>query len=161
MSDVEEKLRVMRREAEERETEQNAKKHGLPYLNLATAPTAIDALRIISEEEARSLNVAIFTVKNKKAGLAVFDPTTSGVKALMERLSKEGYTFKVFVVSFTGLKHAWEYYKFIHPDAPEVTAGLQIDKKEFEELFKKLVDLKTVSDAIDSFDFKKNFYGDM
>lgn len=152
---LEEQLLKIRREAEEKETQQKAAKLGLPYLNLAAAPVQVDALKLVKEEEARRLLVAPFQFKQKDAALAVWDPAARGVKTLVKKMTDEGLVVKLFIVSPASLNHIWSFYKFIPPPAEEITGKVTIAEKRLEELFEKLTTLEKIKKEILGFDFKK------
>ncbi len=145
----------IRREAEEKDAQRRAEKAGLNYLNLTTAPVQVDALKLVNEEEARRLKVAPFQFKEKTLALAAAEPDAAGIQKLVKKLSGEGITAKLFVVSTGSLLHVWTFYKFLPPPTEEITGKVSIEEKRMDELFKKLTDLGKIKQEILNFDFKK------
>ncbi|MEK7496076.1 MAG: hypothetical protein AAB616_01250, partial [Patescibacteria group bacterium] len=96
---IKEKLEQLRAEAEERDAQRRADKTGHPYADLITSPINVEALALIPEEAARKAKLAAFEIKEKKAALAVFDPTETGAKKAIEELKQKGYEPSLFIVS--------------------------------------------------------------
>ena len=151
---LEEQLLKIRREAEEKETQQRALRAGTGYLNLTATPIQIEALKLVNEEEARRLMVAPFQFKQKEIALAVLDLQEKGVSELIKKLESQGYQVKLFLVSSASLLHIWSFYKFLPPPAEEITGKVSIDPNRLAELFKKLTDLEKIKKEILGFDFK-------
>ncbi len=144
----------IRREAEERDAQTKAQKAGLNYLNLATAPIQVEALKLVAEERARRLRVAPFQLKGKELALAVLDPGAAGVKELVQELASKSLAAKIFIVSASSLTYAWTYYKYVVAVAEEITGKVNIEEQRFQSLYKSLVDLEKVKKEIENFDLK-------
>ena len=144
----------IRREAEERDAQTKAQKAGLNYLNLATAPIQVEALKLVAEERARRLRVAPFQLKGKELALAVLDPGATGVKELVQELASKSLAAKIFTVSASSLAYAWTYYKYVVAVAEEITGKVNIEEQRFQSLYKSLVDLEKVKKEIENFDLK-------
>ncbi len=147
-------LAKIRRGAEEKAAEKTAQQTKLSYLNLSTSPVQVDALKIVSEKEARRLQVAPFQLKAKELALAVTDPTSSAVSDLVKKLQADTYQVKLFVVSASSLAYAWSYYKYVGEAAESITGKINIEEKRFNELTAELTDLQKVKKTITDFDFK-------
>ncbi|MEK7506133.1 MAG: hypothetical protein AAB572_00830, partial [Patescibacteria group bacterium] len=111
---LDDQLQKQRREAEEKDAQRRAQKHGLDYLDLisATVPTEIKAMELIPEEEAKAARLAPLQIIKKKLIMAVFDPENAKAKKIIEDLKKTREV-KVVVSSLTGLKHAWDHYQYV------------------------------------------------
>src|SRR3989344_816767 len=131
-------LSKVRRQSEERDAQRRAAKAGLPYLNLAASPVETDALGLIPEEKAKTSKMAVVEYKSNKAALAVFDPEDKDVKAIIKELEAKGITLKVFVVSLSGLKYAWDFYKYVIAKTVAITGRMEIDKERIDDLKKRL-----------------------
>jgi len=102
------------RESEEEELIQFlANKHGLPYINLIPLSIENDALRLVSEADARAAKLAPFTVNGKKVGVAVFTPNTPAVQAAIQKLMAVGYSVELYLASTKSLNKAWRHYQEI------------------------------------------------
>ena len=133
---IDEKLEKIKQEAEERDAKRRAQKNNLPYLNLIAAPINIEAIGLISENEAKSFKTAAIEVRNKEIGVAVYDPNIPEFKKLIKSLIEKSYKIKIFVVSLSSLKHAYGFYKFISLEKDKITGSVGIsgeaDKKTAE-----------------------------
>ncbi|MDO8623948.1 MAG: GspE/PulE family protein [bacterium] len=87
-----------------------AEKHGLPYIDLIPIPLENDALRLVSEEEARAAKLAPFAINNKKVGVAIFTPNTPEVQAALQKLEDAGYQIELHLASTRSLEKAWGHY---------------------------------------------------
>src|SRR3989344_2340739 len=133
---IDEKLEKIKQEAEERDAKRRAQKNNLPYLNLIAAPINIEAIGLISENEAKSFKTAAIEVRNKEIGVAVYDPNIPEFKKLIKSLIEKSYKIKIFVVSLSSLEHAYGFYKFISLEKDKITGSVGIsgeaDKKTAE-----------------------------
>ena len=100
-----------------------SKKYQIPYLDLSTTPINSDALRLVSEEDARAANIAIFKMVGKKLHGAVSSPTKKEVTIITKELETKGYEIFLYIVSKHGLKRVWERYKELS-FAKESQAGI-------------------------------------
>ena len=123
---IDEKLDKIKREAEERDAQRRAHKNNLPYFNLITAPINIEAIGLIPENEAKAFKTAAIEVKNKEIGIAVYDPSILGFKKIIKSLIEKGYKIKIFVVSLSGLEHAYGFYKFISLEKDKITGSVGV-----------------------------------
>ncbi len=144
-----------RREAEEREAQRRAVQAQLSYLNMATLPVETDAVELIPEHDARDAHIAAIEYKNHAVVVIVMDPEELAVKKIIQELETKGIKVKIFVVSLSGLEHAWGFYKFATPKTAPITGRIDIDKDRIEALEKKLITLLIVREEIMNFDFRK------
>lgn len=148
------KLSELRREGEERAAERLASQLGIPYVNLGKTPIALDALRLVSEDEAREAHAAPIELKLKEVALAALDPRTPAIKKIIDGLGAKKYTVKVFIASQSSLEQAWHYYRFVAKEVKDITGKVDIEKKRLEELAERLTTLDAVRKEIENFDFK-------
>jgi type IV pilus assembly protein PilB len=145
--EIEEKLRKLEHEAEERDAQRRAAALGLPYKNLITTSIEIDALGVIPEEEARKVKAAGLVLKGRRLAVAFYNPKSPEAEELLKRLKKE-YIVTVFVVSLSSLEHAWSFYKYVSETMEEITGKVTIDDKRLTLLFEKLLNIGDVSSAL-------------
>lgn len=151
---LDEKLLVLRRDAEERDAQRRAEQLGLPYLDLAKAPFQVDALKFVPEEDAKAARVAMIQAKSTHLTLAAYDASTDAVKKIVERLQKEHYKVDVLIGSLSGLQHLWESYQYLPKEQPQITGVFEVSKVRIDELEPKLATLAGIATAIGKFDFK-------
>lgn len=143
-----ERLEALKRQGAEKYTEQQAKKAGIPYLNLQAIQINMDALKVIDEESAREAKLAPFDLVNKKLSLGVKNPEDPKTKEAVEKMEKAGFIPSLFLVSDESLKKVWERYKEIS-QVKETTSGvLSISDEEIEGLLAKVKSIKDVQNLV-------------
>lgn len=148
------KLTDIHRQAEERDAERRAKKQGATYVDVRKLPVSIDAVKLISEEDARAGKIAAVQLGTKEIAVIAYDPTLDETKKIIDDLAAKNYVIKTFVVSESGLAQVWKLYEFIAPEAKNITGKVEITKQRLEELLAKLTTIETVKSEIEKFDFK-------
>ncbi len=101
----------LKKQEEERLAQTMATRFGLPYLDLTVVPIDIDALRYVSELEAREASLAVFNVVDKKVSVAVLSPENSQAQAVIKKIESKGNVVDLFMVSHTSLEKVWSRYK--------------------------------------------------
>ncbi|MEK7651201.1 MAG: GspE/PulE family protein [Patescibacteria group bacterium] len=144
-------LQKQRREAEEKDAQRRAQKHGLDYLDLisATVPTEIKAMELIPEEEAKAARLAPLQIIKKKLIMAVFDPENAKAKKIIEDLKKTREV-KVVVSSLTGLKHAWDHYQYVTVQK-DISGSVNINEARLHELQNEIKSLEDLTKQIQEF----------
>lgn len=140
---LKEKIIRFNQEAEERDAQRRAVRAKKPYLNILTTPVEIEALALISESRAKELQMAAINLVNKDLVVAVFDLENEGVKEELKRLEKMGYKPDIFMVSQSGLEHAWSYYRYVTRKAGEVMGSVQLASARIAELKENIKQLET------------------
>ncbi len=107
----EKELAELKLKEEEEVIQYLAEKHGLPYIDLMPIPIENDALKLITEEESRNAKVVAFSVSGKKVGVAVFSPDTEATRAIIDKLSKEGYLPTLHMATTKSMEKAWHHYQ--------------------------------------------------
>ena len=150
-ADAEEKkhLDFLYRREEEDLAQMLAQKYGVEYVDLTLVAINVDALRLLTEAEARNAEAATFGRVGKRVSLAARSPENPKVKALIEKLKQLGYQVAVFITSRESLKRAFERYADLSY-ATETKAGVfELSNQELEELLGKVEHLEDVSKLID------------
>jgi type IV pilus assembly protein PilB len=153
-ADLQKKLAQIGRDAEERDAQRRAVTLGYPYADLRHAPISLEAVKLLSADEAKSAKAAVIELRAQEAALAAYNPNTPEVQALIKKLEEKRYTTKLFVSSLSGLEQAWRLYEYVHPETAGITGKLEISKQRFEELLAKLTTFKAVQDEIGTFNFR-------
>lgn len=154
-TDLSQKLDKLRREGEDRVAERLARELNLLYVDLSKTPVSSDALRLISEEDAKNAKVASIEINAKKVAIAVADPRFPATRNLIEDLKSKKYEVKIFITSLSALRGVWTLYRFVKKSADEITGRVSITERRLEELVKKLGSFVAVQDEIKSLDFLK------
>jgi type II secretory ATPase GspE/PulE/Tfp pilus assembly ATPase PilB-like protein len=141
------KLAQLHRDGEERAAERLAEKLGLTYADLTKVPVSLDAVRIITETEAKDAKVAPIEIKAKKVALAAINPELPATKKFVEELSKK-YEVKVVVISPTSMDAALKFYQFVKPEAEQITGKVSLTKARLDELKGRLTTIDAVQKEI-------------
>ena len=80
---------------------------------------SLDAVRVLSESEAKGAKGATIELKGKKVALAATDPESAATKNVVDELIAKGYEVKVVVVSPSSVDTAWHFYQFVKPGRGE------------------------------------------
>jgi type II secretory ATPase GspE/PulE/Tfp pilus assembly ATPase PilB-like protein len=149
-SEVEEKLKELAREAEEREAGRRAKKAGVLYLDAKTAPINIEALALLPEEMALKAKAAVVETNEQKAEatLAVVDPEEPAIKEAIQLLESKKYKPLIFCVSLSGLKHILNFYKYVPKEQEKITGAIKVEEERLIGLQKTLTSLEDVKGAL-------------
>ncbi len=142
--EVEEKLQQMRREAEERDAQRRASQLKCSYIDPRTAPINIEALSLISEEDAKTAKLAVIEMKQKNLAVAVYDPSLPETKKIINKLTVQGYNLSFLICSLSGLKAIWDFYRFVPKTKEKITGQIRLEKTRLNELRKSLNSLEAI-----------------
>lgn len=106
-----EKLAHLREEEEEDLAHVLSEKYGIPYTDLSLIPVNNDALRTVSEEEAKAAQAVAFDKNGKHISLAMRSTEVDALHTLVGRLEQEGYIVEKFLISERSLALALARYK--------------------------------------------------
>jgi type IV pilus assembly protein PilB len=149
-ADQEEQRRIefLRRREEEELAQVLSQKYGVEYVDLSLVAINTDALRLITEAEARDSEAAVFGRVGKRVSIAVRAPENPKVKALVAKLQNLGYEVTVFMSSSESLKRAFARYADLSY-ATETKAGVfELSNTELEELLEKVRTLEDIGTQI-------------
>jgi type IV pilus assembly protein PilB len=147
-----EQLKKMHDQAEERDAQRRAQSAGLPYMELGKAPVQTDALKLVPRDKAKMAQLAPFQYKHPNLAIAIVDPDDHNAKEIIKDLEQHNYNLKVFVGSLRGIQHIWEGYKYVYEDTKEITSRVDIDSKKLQELVDKIKGIESVAELVHEFD---------
>jgi type II secretory ATPase GspE/PulE/Tfp pilus assembly ATPase PilB-like protein len=145
---LQEKLMRLRRQEEEKRAKDLAAKVNLPYINLALTPLNIDDLTILPEEKARQGNLLVIKKTGRVLQIAVKDPNNPQAIQILKELKEQGFDYRLFIASLTGLEKGWARYKLATPEAMPIRGVFVIQKKELEEFKKSLQTIQELKKTI-------------
>ena len=128
-----EKIAQVKKKEEEELAGLLAQKYKIPYIDLARAFIDLDALKIIPEEKARFLGLAVVKSTGKKLQVVVKNPTIDSIKEELANLERSGYEPQLFLGSLQSLEHAWGRYKEIGATSITTSNVIDISKVGMEE----------------------------
>lgn len=153
--DIKAHLNMLHREGEERQAKRLAGELGLSYVDLAKTPVSVDAVKVIPEAEARDAKVASLESKASKVAVAAANPRAPAAAKVIRDIQEKGLEVKVFIASLSGLEKVWALYKFIKPEAEEITGKVVIVEAKIEEFAKTLSSLGDIEEKFRRLDFSK------
>ena len=121
-----------------------ANRYGLNYIDLGPIPINSDGLKLVSEENARLGNLAVFDMVAKKIQVAVLSPKNEKTEALIKMLEADGYFPTMHMVSKASLEKAWGRYKDISYASESKAGSFDISNEHVVELTNKI---KVVQDV--------------
>lgn len=123
-------------------------KYGVPYIDLTKVVIENEALKAVSENEAREFEVAPFNISGKKLLIAVRAPERMEVLNLKKTLENKGYKVIFFMASKKSLEKVWERYQEIS-QAEKIKAGsLSISGETLLKTAEKIKSLKDIEKEV-------------
>jgi type IV pilus assembly protein PilB len=142
------RLAFLRKREEEELAQVLSHKYGVEYVDLSLVAVNVDALRLLTEKEAKETEAAVFGKVGKKISMAVRAPEHPKVKALAHTLLERGFEVTLFMCSSASLERAYQRYADLSY-ATETKAGVfELSNEELEQLLTKVTSLKDISDLI-------------
>jgi type II secretory ATPase GspE/PulE/Tfp pilus assembly ATPase PilB-like protein len=133
-------------------------KYGLEYVNLLTTPINTDALRLISEDDATSGQIAAFALINKRVKVAVRNPASEKTIGVLEALKTKGYTPDVSIASTQSLQKAWKMYKDLSFAYESKAGSLEISSDEINAIIDQAKSLPTIISILENIMAAKKSY---
>ncbi len=130
----EEKLLEAKEEAQESEAQRKAQKIGVPYLDLKMVPIDRDNLTLVSLKEAERAGLGIVRKNKKELRVGVVDIENEEAKQIIERLEKQGFKVKIFLISPPSLRKILKEYEKVPLQFKKKEVSGQVD---IEKYFKK------------------------
>ncbi len=142
------RLDFLRKREEEELAQMLAQKYGVEYVDLSLVAVNSDALRLLTEAEARNAEVAAFGRVGKRVSVAARSPENPKVKVLVAKLVDMGYEVTLFITSQESLKRAFNHYADLSY-ATETKAGVfELSNEELEQLLTKVTSLADIGTLI-------------
>ncbi len=133
-------------------------KYGIEYLDLSTVGINNDALRVMTEEQAKAAKVGVFGIIGKKLKIGVLSPESEATKEIIELLKDRGYTPVLYMVSTAGLEKVWGHYKDLTFSVETKAGALDISNEEIDSFLEKVKTLPDVKNAItETLGLKKSY----
>ncbi|MBI2057726.1 MAG: hypothetical protein HYT63_01955 [Candidatus Yanofskybacteria bacterium] len=146
--ELEEKLGEIEKERIEQQAKDIADKNNLAYINIATNPIDLEVLGLIKEEESRTAQAAATSKEGKKIKVAVVDPKNPETQKLIARLTQEGFSLNLGVVSVLGMQKIWNKYKEISKQTEEKIGTVSIDESVVSEIQKEIKNIADLKEKI-------------
>lgn len=119
--------------------------YGVEHVDLLSQAIDNDAIRLLTEDQARGFDVGPYKLIDKKVFLAVRSPVAKGALAAKAFLEGSGYTVDMVMASEKSIEKVWTHYKDLSFATRSRAGGLDVSPDVLIELSKTV---KTMEDAI-------------
>ena len=126
------KLEEFRKREEEDLAQIIASRHGLEYADLGPVPITMDALRVVTEAEARDTKIAPFSLVGKRVKIAVLSPVSDKTLAILDTVTNKGYEVTVAVASLSSLEKVWSRYADLSFSTETKAGALDISSEDIK-----------------------------
>ncbi|MBP6858081.1 MAG: type II/IV secretion system protein [Candidatus Pacebacteria bacterium] len=119
--------------------------YGISYVDLSAQAIDNDAIRLLTEDEAKSFDVGPYKLIGKKLLLAVRSPVADGALKAKELLEAKGFVVTFVMASHKSIQKVWSRYQDLSFATTSRSGGLDIAPNVLKELSEKI---NTTTDAI-------------
>ncbi len=142
------RIEELRTREEEDLAETLSSKYGVPYLDLTVTPINIDALRVITEIDTRTAQIAVFNEVNKVLSVGALSPTNPKTVEAVNKLREKGYKVELYMVSHASLNKVWDRYKDLSYSFETKSGALDISNDQITEFLSKVHTIPDVQNLI-------------
>ncbi len=119
--------------------------YGVGYANLLAQSIDNDAIRLLTEEQARSFDVGPYKLIDKKLFLAVRSPVANGALTAKKFIEGNGYEVVMMMASEKSIEKVWTHYKDLSYATRSRSGGLDVSPDVLLSLSQTV---KTMEDAV-------------
>lgn len=141
---LDEQLKKLWRQAEERKVQRAADAAGIPYTDLTQSPIQAEAFKLLPVERARALQAVVFEHRGLALALGAVNPRSTDVQALISEFQEKGMRVALFEISTDSLAYALKFYAYLPKAAADISSHIDLAPERVSELQKQLV---TISDV--------------
>ena len=123
-------------------------KYGLPYIDLYRVGIDNEALRSLSERDAREMNVAPFKLFGKNIFIALHTPTPELMSRLKEEMERRNLVPVFYMASSNSLNKVWERYKELSMAESSMVGGIDISGEVLRETAQKIQKMQDIETLI-------------
>lgn len=153
IADFNNQLQELQRASEEREAQRRALHVGVPYIDLTKAPFELEALRLVSKEDAIRAQLIPLQKTGRILSIAAYDPTLPQTKAALSGLEEQHFQLRVSVASLSGLRSLFASYEHLPRVAQKITGEIRITEEQLS-LAAQCRDLSALGHLLEQLDFK-------
>jgi len=125
----------------------SAEKYHIPYVNLDTVSIDNEALRYVSESEARNAEVAPFKTVGKKLMIAAHAPSRPEVAVILDSIKRKNMEPELHIASRASLERVWERYTELSNASVSATGSIEISGDVIVDIgssIKTIADIKPI-----------------
>lgn len=123
-------------------------KYHIPYIDLYRLGVDNEALRAISEKEAREMNVAPFKLFGKNIFIGVLTPTEDLFKNLTETMTRKDLVPTFYMVSHASLQKVWDRYREISLAESSQVGGIEISGTILRDTAKSISRMQDITKLV-------------
>jgi len=123
-------------------------KYHLPYIDLYRLGIDNESLRLISEKEAREMNVAPFKLFGNNIYIAVRSPNDDLFKTLKDMMERHNMIATFYMASEGSLNKVWERYQEISMAESSKVGGLDISAEVLRDTAKQIEHLQDIAKLV-------------
>lgn len=123
-------------------------KYEIEYIDLTTVAINSDALRVVTEEEARNAKLAAFDINGKKVKIGVLAPHNDKTQTLLKTLEERGYIPTLYMVSPESLEKVWARYIDLSYSFETKAGALDISNEQITNFLNQVRSLEDVKKLI-------------
>ncbi len=143
-------LAAIHKREEELLTQRLANELGMAYLNLKLVPINPDALKILSQEQAKKAQMIIFQRSGLNLKVALQDINNSIAKIILQKLYQSNYEVDLYLVSGYSLEKGYNAYEFLQERSEVVKDNLIIPLQMLQEVKQSVIALEDFAHKINS-----------
>ncbi|HEY0907726.1 MAG TPA: type II/IV secretion system protein [Candidatus Paceibacterota bacterium] len=121
-----------------------ASRYGLEYVDLGPVPINMDALRIVTEAEARESLIAPFSLVGRRVKIAVVSPVNDKTVAMLDAIKAKDYEIVVAVASPMSLEKVWGRYADLTFATVTKAGALDISSEDIKDFVGKIHTIEDV-----------------
>lgn len=140
---------LRRKEEEELVSVLAESKYGLPYVDLYRLGIDNEALRYISEKDAREMHVGPFKLSGKNILIALRTPTKELQNKLTEDMARSNLIPKFYMASNASVEKVWGRYQELSMAEGSKIGGIDISADVLRETAKAIKQMKDIKVLID------------
>lgn len=147
---TEAKIKIIQRQAEEKESQAFASKLGLPYLNLAPVSVDPSVFDAVSLEQAKKTASIIIRKFGNSIKIALKNPDNEETKKLIKELKDKGFALEIYIVSQSSLEDVWKRFKHAGEERKKITKEVEITSEKIGEFQKEISTFKDVRNKLEA-----------
>jgi len=125
-------------------------KYKLPYINLVGLGIDNEALRAISEKDARELKIAPFKLFGKNIFIAIRSPSEDLLATIKDQMKRENLIPTFYMVSIASLEKVWDRYKELSLAENSKVGGLDISGEILRKIAKNIKTIDDIKKSIEN-----------
>lgn len=123
-------------------------RYNVPPINLHNQSISNDALRSITEKEARLQEVAPFKLSGKELHVAVRSPQPEKLKELTDYFTRREYIPYFYMASLSSLEKVWDRYKEISFASESKVGSIAISGETLKGMISELKNIEDIRNSI-------------